>query len=157
MRQSKNPCTKNNFRDECDPFVGLDVAIASSAPLPCASAVAPYMLERAQPAGAAAPPPYNHKRRYNGSTTVRPYTIGRVGLEPTTCGLTHHFGFRRRAWPRRAVQRAFVVRTLSSPASATVRWRPSSLYTSPAATLGLARRWDLTPFADVERIHAHHF
>ena len=26
--------------------------------------------------------------------------IGRVGLEPTTCGLTHHFGFRRRTGNR---------------------------------------------------------
>jgi hypothetical protein len=35
-------------------------------------------------------------RRHARSDDFSPL-IGRVGLEPTTCGLTHHFGFRRRA------------------------------------------------------------
>lgn len=67
-----------------------------------------------------------------------------VGHDPTTYGLTSHFGFRRRP-----IARAFVRWTLSLPSPEVVRHPPSSLYTfrvPPRLGSGLGRsRADRSP------------
>ena len=87
-----------------------------------------------------------------------------VGLEPTTYGLTCHFGFRRRPSRARGVRGLDSLFACTRGTAAVVRHPPSSLYTFPAparggprAARGLARDWDLTPFPEFDGIHAKDF